>query len=1022
VSTNPIVSVYLRIGIITFLALGSGALAAGATATSLVIRVQDPANLPLAGAKVNVTAMNGPWRASASTIDDGSVHFSSLPSGVYRVQVEAAGFAPWDYQALVSPATVTQVTVVLSLEALREAVVVTEVLSGPAASTPNRVIEHAETAALPLNRRNVLDFAMLSAPANRDSLQVLAVAATSGISVAGNRPRANSLSLDGMPMNDEVSGAFRSQLPVEAIQEVQVQAGEFDIDQGRRLGGDIEITTRSGSNDLHGSAFGYFRHRSLDATNALSPVRDPGDTRAQFGASLGGALRQNQTFFFLAMEGLREQTVAFHRIGQGRDLFALSPQQQQLAGDPVMAPYLQLARRGAEIARTGVDPLGQALNYRIAALGDLSNSTPRHLRGDSYSARLDYLLRARHRLMVHASYGTNEDSAIETQNDDQTRGLSSPDRLSRMHIIDPTVTLGLTSTWSTDWTQDLRAGWARRNFGILPVANATGVNLSGVAFLGREPFGPIRRTERQWHVSDTVSWNRGGTLVRFGGDLVYAPLEMDFARRSQGLFVFGERPAPQFPAAPPLTVVQAYGLGLPAQFVQEIGLTRAATGKTSLGAFGAVRRQFTPRWSAELGIRYDRESPHGDPLNLPSQLQSAYTALGVVQVPRTDGNNWQPRAGLAYRVREDGRLILRLAYSIYADRLITHPLWAARVQNGATVVQTTLVGPAAIQVFQSPLQQLSASVPGGPPSGLLTYDSNWRIGYSQNVSAAVEAQLSQRSKLMLRYLGTRGTALGRARDRNAPDSVRAAAFLASGHTTAELLAQNYFRLLPDAAEVMTIEGAARSAYHALMIEYQARWSRLWWSGSYTWSKAIDDADDIFPLTRAQDQSNFHAERGLSLFDQRHRAVNSLNWQFGDAGKGWKQLFAHWNASAIVEIASGRPYTVLLGYDNNLDQFPSSDRPDVLLRSGSVQYAAPLQGRSGNLGRNTNLGPAFASTSLRITRVLPVAERVNLSFSAEGFNVFNRTNVRSVNTNFRNAGQPLTAYDPRQIQLGLRLQF
>lgn len=143
---------------------------------------------------------------------------------------------------------------------------------------------------------------------------------------------------------------------------------------------------------------------------------------------------------------------------------------------------------------------------------------------------------------------------------------------------------------------------------------------------------------------------------------------------------------------------------------------------------------------------------------------------------------------------------------------------------------------------------------------------------------------------------------------------------------------------------MTIEGAARSNHPALTADFKLRRTRFWWSASYTWSKAIDDTDDIFPLTRAQDQTNFGAERGLSLFDQRHRVVSSLNWQTHVSDEAWGKIIGNWNLSGIVEVASGRPYNVILGYDNNLDQFSSSDRPDIILDSSMVRYLAPAQGR------------------------------------------------------------------------------
>jgi hypothetical protein len=200
------------------------------------------------------------------------------------------------------------------------------------------------------------------------------------------------------------------------------------------------------------------------------------------------------------------------------------------------------------------------------------------------------------------------------------------------------------------------------------------------------------------------------------------------------------------------------------------------------------------------------------------------------------------------------------------------------------------------------------------------------------------------------------------------------------------------------------------------------------NAAYTLSKAIDDAEEIFPHTRAQDMRNFRAERGLALYDQRHRFVLASIYRPG-RGRKLPQLARDWSVAPYIELGSGRPVNVLLGSDNNLDQDPGSDRPDAVPAGtpGSVatrfgSFAIPPLGQPGNLGRNAFVGPGYASVNLRIQRELALHERVSLQLIAEAFNLMNRTNVRAVNPNFQRAGEPLAAFDPRQIQLAARLRF
>lgn len=343
-----------------------------------------------------------------------------------------------------------------------------------------------------------------------------------------------------------------------------------------------------------------------------------------------------------------------------------------------------------------------------------------------------------------------------------------------------------------------------------------------------------------------------------------------------------------------------------------------------------------------------------------------------------------------------------------------------------------LSGEAAAAVFQSALQKLP-SYPGGSPTGLIAFSAGWGLGNSQQANLTFSSELRRGLSFDASYVWVKGTHLPRSRDYNPPDSACAAAFWAAGNTQAALLGLNFLRPVEQVSETMVFENSASSTYHGLRLAVRGSvGSRLTLNASYTFSKAIDDAEEIFPHTRAQDMRNLRAERGLALYDQRHRFVWAMvydfrqRWQKGTTAAA---ILNDWSAAPILELGAGRPVNVLLGFDNNLDQEPGSDRRDVVPAGtpGAVAtrygvLAVPPLGVPGDLGRNAFVGPGFASLGLRLRKRVVVTPRVTTHFIVEGFNIFNRCNTRAVNPNYERAGEPLAAFDARQIQFGLRLLF
>ncbi|MBA2339310.1 MAG: TonB-dependent receptor, partial [Pyrinomonadaceae bacterium] len=228
-----------------------------------------------------------------------------------------------------------------------------------------------------------------------------------------------------------------------------------------------------------------------------------------------------------------------------------------------------------------------------------------------------------------------------------------------------------------------------------------------------------------------------------------------------------------------------------------------------------------------------------------------------------------------------------------------------------------------------------------------------------------------------------------------------------------------------------------SNYNAGVFELKKRFSRNFqFLASYTWSHSIDDSSDLQTLLKPQDNNNFRAERSDSLFDQRHRfvfsgvVVSPAEWRGSDSLL--RRVFSNFTVAPIIEFSSGRPFNIITGTDTNADQQSSNDRPNVAA-DGSLVLPSFLQ--SGNLPRNRGITHGYASVDLRLTRNIRFGERFNLEVIAEGFNLFNRFNEAAASPFFTDANafgerdgggryysRPTAAFDPRQFQFGLKLNF
>ncbi|MEK7856480.1 MAG: hypothetical protein AAB288_10340, partial [Acidobacteriota bacterium] len=597
---------------------------------------------------------------------------------------------------------------------------------------------------LPINERSATGFALTLSTVGRDNGRPIGPAPTSGLNVGGQRGRSTQVNVDGADFTDNSINASRSTVSQEAVQEYQVSTNSYTAEFGRATGGVVNVVTKSGTNAFSGNVFGFIRDKSIQARNPFSPIK-AAYTRTQFGGTFGGPIVKDRTFFFASFERRQRNESGFFTSDVAAGLTAsvtvgapflpftqtfsrLTPQQATFAntliGSGVPAnisaaiQYLYLASSGGNTALTGSNPLisaggavpaGQVVGSRFFITGapvpigttnsagqpiafrplnDLQRVFPVTDRSNFFSIRGDHSFNQNHQLTMRFGYNPGTVTGIQVESQNQSLGQNDFSRTGITEVKDMSFSTSLNSVLSTSTANELRFSYGRRQTSFRSQnPDAVAFNISGTAFIGRELFSPVDRTETRYQFADNFNWVVGDHSFKFGGDVNFvnipsALFELNFA----GLFNFGDFAASNlgFPAAAPaFTPVQSYGLGLPSLYVQGFGDPISKIKNTPIAFFAQDSWRATKRMTINYGIRYDLELTETitpvafqDPLSgislSSSDILTAQDVMGVQQgIPR-DTNNWAPRFGFAYDVLGNGKTVIRGALGLFYD----HPLLA----------------------------------------------------------------------------------------------------------------------------------------------------------------------------------------------------------------------------------------------------------------------------------------------------------------------------------------------------------
>jgi hypothetical protein len=886
------------LGVLTILA-SSPSLRAQVNTVALSGRVIDPQEAAVPGAEI--TAKNLATAATRSTRSDEAGRYSlvGLAPGSYELEVEAPGFARFvNTELVLAIGRAAEFNVKLEIQTTTSLVTVTEApeLIETRRTNVSETIDSLRITNLPINGRNYINFTLTDSQAQRDSAPSIGAAPTSGINFGGQRARSNQVSVDGADAVDNSTNGIRSTVSQEAVQEFQLIISNYMPEFGRATGGVINIVTKSGSNTVHGNIFGYLRHKSIQARNPFSVEVDPATgetrgikqafTRVQAGATLGGPIKRDKTFYFLSYETTRRQETGFTNIGSNNfglvetatpffpAPLLLTPQQAAFVSNPdvlaapggaqMAATVALLAGSASSVALNGVDygalaysrgalpapipgarfplpidcdptaavpiPCSEAnlvtLPGSYVPLKSLIGNYPISEGTSLWSARLDHQWNDHNNSFVRVSVAPSLVTGIQVNAQNQNFGQNAGSRTSLQQARDFSVVGQHVTALGPSLFNEARFQFARRglHYGYSQLAGGdqAGINITGFAFFGREPFATVDRIERRTQWTDNVSWVRGGHNFKFGGDANLIQLRTDkeqmFELNFGGVYNFGGLTASNLglPSSfagvpvPGVTAAQAYGMGIPQVFFQGIGRSNRPLDNKTFAFFLQDSWKVHPRLTLNYGVRYDVElTPVFDPA---TPLNAALEpAVGVLEgIPR-DKNNWSPRFALAWDPTGSGNTVIRAGYGIFFD----HPLLAVAFNSttaegalstqliappGAATRTSVLVDPTgalnASSVFQGVLnaipsmgylpdeQRFDSKLPdslftdqnfmaaGFPIPFLpltLPVARNFVYGYAQQGNFAIERKLGSDIKLNVSYSYTHGLHLNRPRDINSPD-------------------------------------------------------------------------------------------------------------------------------------------------------------------------------------------------------------------------------------------------------------
>jgi len=830
---------------------------------------------------------------------------------------------------------------------------------------------------------------------------------------AGNRETSVNMMLNGINLNDLSNSQVTFQPSINTVSEFKVDNSTFSAEYGRNSGAIVNVATRSGANQMHGEAFDFYRDDQFDSRNYFNPasIDSSGNTtqqslfnRKQFGVNLGGAVVKNRSFYFGSYEGLRHE--------QGVDLNSGTLTDAQRAGvtDPTAKNLLQYIPKANDLTGTRAisSPLAPVTidQYTIDSRNNLRQSDD-----------------------LHFYYAFQKDSRLESNAQGQTVA-GFPDRRGGHRQI---MTVNETHIFNSALVNEVRAGYNRISITFIPQTlvdtNALGINVGqttmpvalpaitisgpGLNFGGPGGF-PSGREVTTFAVGDTATYLHGKQIIKFGGEV-----------RRVKHYGFSQNPGTfTYPS------VAAFQQGFGSAFATTLGTQAFNAYVNAIGAFVQDSVSLGSNVKLDLGLRYDYlPSPTEaddklvtfDPATL--SLMQINGAGGFTQVTK-NGSDFQPRVGIIWNPKADGKTVVRGAYAVMVNQSNTGYFTG---ETGNPPIVTPLSAQASGTAASNIKLDNAINGAGAATSSAPTFtDPNFLPGRMQSWNVNVEREIG-RMGVMVGYFGSHG-------DRQRIP-INLNQFTTPGGTTRpypKLSATS--PILPGAAlgNITEATSLGWSNYKGLWVTANHHYSHgLQLSGSYTLSKSTDTNSYDGTLT-AQDNTNLAGSVGASDFDVRHRMSVNASWDLPFHGNRLKD---GWQIVVVEQAQTGNPFNIvtnittitgtatvrpdLIGTLPSIVATPNNDKNgfpvsyqwfdgqttgcDPRIAAGTagsctsssifaLPYNAAGVAHFGNLGRNVMYGPGFGNTDLSFIKNIKLVGSSRAQFRVEMFNLFNQGNL------------------------------
>lgn len=1020
---------------LALLCLAIAMAAAAQTSTGTIAgTVLDSSGAVIPGATVRlVGTVTGEVARELTSGADGTFVAPLLRPSTYTVEVIAQGF-----KQLTRPGIVLRVDDSVSLRLTLETGSVNESVTVTAqtelvevrTNTVGQVIDDRTIQQLPLNGRNYLDLGNLSAgavPSTRSRDR--------SFSAYGNRGLQNAFLLDGARNQNYLRGldnrardAMRPSL--EAVAEFKVQTSNYSAEYGASAGAVVNVVTKSGANELHGTAFEFLRNNAMDARDYFLPaeLQQPLFIQHQFGGSLGGPIVKNRAWW----HGAFQRT----HISEGNTNRATVPSTQQVGGAFTSAIYDPFSTRpnpsGAGFVRdrfandvipvARMDSVGRSLAQLYPApnlagtANNFVNNPVQATRVNNGTFRGDVRLTDADTLFGRFSFDDGNFARLPALPPGAQTPVNRniPARswgLGYTRILSPTMVNELRVAYN--YTAVIQDATLAKNE-IIAGTLAPGVessmplvNVTGFATLGGEPanFGnvPLDKKSRVTNISNNFTWVRSAHTLRAGFDYQYIDVPTFAALQGRGSFgftgVFSQNPQSRPGSGNPLADLL---LGLPNNIT--VG-TPADANERAQNYYFYLQDDWTvtPTFTLNLGVRYELTAPFYDKFDKlanivtdPGEYYGQYILAGDARFPRSlqrlDKNNWAPRIGFAWRAPKS--LVVRGGAGVFfaqdegfgiSQRMTNNPPFVGfggySIASDQLNPSSTIALTGALPARPAPINPSQYTLPASNTLQIRSWPLMNTIPYVMQWNLSIQKELGRDYVWEVNYVGNSGVKLYGAYEGNQP-------LPGPGGVNTRRPLRNI-----TSGSILTMAPWVNSKYHGLSTRLEKRFSQgLSFLAAYTFGRALDtqsnvDLSDgggfVTGAGSVMDAYNRRLNYGLADHHIAHRFVFSGLWElpFG-RGKTWASsgaaaaLAGGWAIGGITTLSSGPPITMTLNFDNS--NTGNSNRPDRIGKGtvsnptverwfDTAAFTFPAQYTHGSAGRNILTAPGMVSSDASLQR-------------------------------------------------------